>query len=199
MILAVATQVTAATPQISDNLGIYLKACSDMMTALSNKDTRLMNHTIDLFGCADYGELTEEDIIEPSGNAGKPDFSFCYEDAEKLMSSSFDLALLDPEHAMRATVPDLNLHHFSLEPSQTYSFSVETEGITYVTATSGLPGAVPALSVAAITVGNASVQGSPLDGYNATMAVVEQPEAGQIRISVTNTDSEKRTFVVILN
>lgn len=31
------------------------------------------------------------------------------------------------------------------------------------------------------------------------MAVVEQPGEGLLRISVTNTDSEKRTFVVILN
>lgn len=199
MILAVATQATAATPQISENLGIYLKACSDMMTALSNKDTGLMNKTIDLFSCADYGELTQEDIMEPSGNAGKPDFSFCYEDAEKLMNSSFDLALLDPDHMVRATAPELNLHHFSLEPSQTYSFSVECQGTTQVTATSGLPGAVPALSVADITNGNVSTEGSPLDGYHATMAVVEQPGDGLLRISVTNTDNEKRTFVVILN
>ncbi len=199
ILASIGNTVDAAVTELPEQSALYLKACYNMMRACDTHDTNLMMRVVDDFVDADPAEIDSSDIQSVSGTAGKPDYYFDVNTAEDLLNNKLDLATLDSEHTVRAIPSALTVYNFSLEPKTSYSFTIKATGSTVISSTSGSAKAIPVLTVADVSNGNVEAPVTEVTEYPAVFSVINLPTdtEGTIKVSITNPDTEKRTFAVL--
>lgn len=199
ILASIGNTINAAVTELPEQSALYLKACYNMLKACDTQDANLMVSVIDDFDNADPCDIDPSDIQSVSGTAGKPDYYFDVNTAEDLLNNKLDLATLDSEHFVRGVPSPLMVYNFSLEAKASYTFTITASGPTTVASTSGSAKAIPVLTVADVSNGNVEAPVTEVTDYPAVFSVVNLPTdtEGTIKVSITNPDTEKRTFAVL--